>query len=448
MHLIRVKEIIIGFFLSMVALPGIPAQAAAPMPTVDRLNNGLTVITVENADSPVAALDIWIRHGSADDPEGASGTAHLLEHMLFKGSTARSRAELDGTVKSMGGYNNGATSLDFTHYYISVPSDKAEEALALLAEAVLTPRLDSADLDGERQVVMEEIRRKADDPFGNLFEACLSDLFSGTSYGRTTLGTVLDLRAVDMKTLKSYYQSFYRPKEMTLVATGGIKHDRIIKMAEQLFGQTGADNREDRGKSVDFVDITLMTTGKRLTLPMAVNQAYIIVVCPVPGFTGGKSSRDIYALDVLAAILGQGKASRLYKTLREQKGLASEVGAFNMTLNRAGLMAAYAVTHPQDVKIVEDELRRTLTERNAPDTAEMNRAKALIRRDYIFNCEGAVATAGLYGRNWVAGQTGADTYLQHIAEIEPEDIKDAVARYLTTDKLCIYTVMPQGGQKQ
>ncbi|MDD2485982.1 MAG: pitrilysin family protein [bacterium] len=447
MRLIHVKEIVIGFFLGMVALPGIPAQAAAPMPTVDRLHNGLTIITVENIDSPVAALDIWIRHGSADDPKGASGTAHLLEHMLFKGSTARSRAEMDGIVKAMGGYNNGATSLDFTHYYISVPSDRAEEALALLAEAVLTPCLDPADLDGERQVVMEEIRRKADDPFGNLFETCLSDLFSGTSYGRTTLGTVSDLRAVDMKALKNYYQSFYRPEEMALVATGGIKRDRIIKMAEQLFGQTGTGNREGRGRLVDSVDITSMTTGKRLTLPMAVNQAYIIVACPVPGFTGGKSSRDIYALDVLAAVLGQGKASRLYKTLREQKGLASEVGAFNMTLNRAGLMVAYAVVHPQDVKRVEEELRRMLIEHDAPDMAEMSRAKALIRRDYIFSCEGAVATAGLYGRNWVSGQTGADSYLQRIAEIKPEDIKDAVARYLTTDKLCIYTVMPQGGQK-
>ncbi|HNT36532.1 MAG TPA: pitrilysin family protein, partial [bacterium] len=199
------------------------------------LPNGMSLITKEVHSAPIVAIDIWAATGSGDETILNNGISHFYEHLFFKGTEKYPVGALDKAIKSFGGYDNAETSFDFTHYYVVLPSEHCFTALEILTDAYLNASLPFEEIDRERMVVYEEIRRKEDSPTGKLFSDFLSHLFPGIPYGMEVLGTEESLSRITRDDLLCFKEDRYCPSKTSLVIVGDFQADAIRRKVHDLF---------------------------------------------------------------------------------------------------------------------------------------------------------------------------------------------------------------------
>jgi zinc protease len=206
-----------------------------------RLNNGLSVILHPLPIADSATVDVWVQTGGRNEPPQWLGISHFLEHMVFKGSERLAPGELDRVIEGRGGSTNAATGQDYTHYYITVAATDLPDTLPYLAEAVLRARIPPEEMERERQVVLEEIRRAADNLGHTAYQLLLETAFGVEHpYGRPVLGTPESLMGLTPELLRAYHRGWYRPEHMTVVVTGGIDPDQVLALVEREFGDPAA----------------------------------------------------------------------------------------------------------------------------------------------------------------------------------------------------------------
>jgi zinc protease len=205
-----------------------------------RLSNGLGVIVhpIPIADS--VTVDVWVRTGGRHEPPEWLGLSHFLEHMVFKGSERLAPGELDWAVEGRGGVTNAATGQDYTHYYITVAAADLADTLPYLAEVVLRAGIPDPEFERERQVVLEEIRRAADNPDYTAYQLLMQTAYGEHPYGRPVLGTPESLMQLTPEVMRAYHRAWYRPESMTVVVTGGIDPERALALVEEQFGSSAA----------------------------------------------------------------------------------------------------------------------------------------------------------------------------------------------------------------
>src|SRR5215468_9156335 len=224
--------------LACAALAAPPPATAAPLDVAEAtLDNGLRVLVLEDHRSPVVAVQVWYRVGSRNERPGATGLAHFLEHLMFKGTPSHGKGEFSRLVEQSGGRDNAFTTQDVTSYYVNIAADKAELVLGLEADRMRHLLLDPKEIDSERQVVMEERRtRTEDDPDGLLSEAMNSLAFRATPYRWPIIGWMEDIKRINPAELRAFYNLYYEPNNALLVVVGDVKTSEIVGRVRQAFG--------------------------------------------------------------------------------------------------------------------------------------------------------------------------------------------------------------------
>jgi hypothetical protein len=225
------------------ARPGLsshPSQKQRAPVQSTKLDNGLTLTVQQDKSVPLVTLDMWVRVGGGDEPAEMAGVSHFLEHMLFKGTERLAVGEYDKRIEEVGGYLNAATSLDYTHYFVTIPSQHFDRVLEDFSDVLLHSSLDPAEVEGERQVILEEISRKIDNPFSYLFDETIPALFEAGPYTHPVIGSRESVTGMTREQLFAHYRRFYTPDNMFLSVVGDVDPAEARAKVAKAFGAADA----------------------------------------------------------------------------------------------------------------------------------------------------------------------------------------------------------------
>ena len=296
--------------------------------TVQKLPNGQTVIVYEIHNNPIVTIDTWIKTGSINETDANNGVAHFLEHLFFKGTKAHPTGEMDRILESKGAIINAATSKDFTHYYITIPSEYFDTAMDLHSDMLLNPQIPRKELEQERKVVLEEISKDENNPSRKVYDNLNDMMYTTHPYKRKVIGSENIIGTIRREEILDYFNKFYAPSNMVTVVVGDIDTAKAVQKISECFAQ---DYRKP--VKMNFRAEHQLQGQKRKVDYTDAQSGYLMM-----GFRGVNiSNNETYALDVLAEILGGGKSSRLYRDIKEQKGLAYSISASNGSYKDDGI---------------------------------------------------------------------------------------------------------------
>ena len=313
----------------------------------------------ERLSSRTVSMGVWVRAGSRDDPDALPGLVHFIEHLLFRGTATRSAEQIAREIDAIGGYLNGATGKEHSVYYASVPSDSFSLALQLLIDLVQNPRFDEQEIKRERKVVLEEIRGHDDDPEQLAYDLFAAGLWKDKHHlCSSVLGRHEVIRRVTRREIDGQYRLFYQPKNMILVVCGTVEHEKVFAMAKRLTNGSSTD------VSVTERVAPRMMSGRAFH-ERSTGQSHIYL--GFPGVAAADDSR--FPMEVANTVLGGGMSSRLFRTIREELGLAYSVFSDVACYSDTGTWIIYAATAPETVAEVVGAIRREINRLNSKGIA-------------------------------------------------------------------------------
>ncbi len=403
------------------------------------LENGLTVVLEENHSAPVVAIQVWVDSGSADEAENERGLAHLQEHMLFKGTRKRAVGEIAKAIEGAGGDINAWTSFDETVYHVVLASRYLDLGLDVLSDAVFNASIDVNELEREKKVVLEEIKRTRDLP-----ERWMGDLLFGLAYRvhpyrYPILGTSVSVSRVTRKELNSFYRRNYVPANMTLVITGDFKTDQALTKVKKFFPSTSGKKKPSRRRPRE-------PSQRKLRLRLVkddIKETHFGLAWHVPGITGA----DAPALDLLAVIMGQGESSRLSLGLKRGLNLVNEIHAYAYTPKDQGLYVVGGSCPPGKTRKALTALVRQIRHLSGDGVthSELAKAKAIIESEAVYSHETVEGLARRLGYHQVVGGDPfyGEIYLQRVLSQTAEDVRRVAATYLKMNKASGVLLLPQ-----
>ena len=331
------------------------------------LSTGPGVVSEWMPDAHSVSVGVWVAVGGRDEDPAIAGASHFLEHLLFKGTERRTARAIAELVDATGGEMNAFTSKEYTAYYARVPAGGQEMAVSLLADVLREPALRTADVETERQVILEELHLQADDPddvvFGLLYEA----LFPEHPLGREVLGTESSVAAIGRDEIVGFHDHWYRAPNLVLAAAGAVDHGTLVdQVAEAFSGRTGGEAPVRTAPTLEPVEARCLARPTEAT-----HVAW--------GWRGlQRDDPRRYALALGIHVLGGGLSSRLFQTVREDRGLAYNVFSSMAGYEDAGLVSVYAGTAPERT----GELRKVVSDQVADVASHgITAAELVIARD-------------------------------------------------------------------
>jgi zinc protease len=400
------------------------------------LPNGVRVIVQEHRASDVVALQLWVRAGGRDEAANELGLAHYLEHMLFKGTTSRPTGFIDRDVEGVGGRMNAGTSLDYTYYHMVLPVARTDAAIDLLADISVNASLETAVLDAEKRVVLEEMRLSEDNPRRFLARRLHEALFEGHPYGRPVIGTPDLVRGLTRETLLGFYRRLYAPEAFTLVVVGPVVPADVIERARRTFG------RFPRGGHAPApAAVAPALRPRQIEMERPGTQAYLGMGWHAPRI----DHADVAAVDLLVTILGQTRTSRLTRSLRDELGLVTSVGSGYSALEAAGSVSVTAQTDRASLARVEAEILREIGRLRDQGVTEAERRRAITAAEaqHEFANETAEGRAQALGRAETVWRLADElAYLDRARTVTREQIQAAAQRYLDPARYVRITFLP------
>ncbi|MEX2145449.1 MAG: pitrilysin family protein [Candidatus Rokuibacteriota bacterium] len=437
----RLSLLFVAMFVAGCA--GVGTRAAAPVagPAREVLPNGVVLIVQEHRAGDVVALQLWMRTGGRDESAEELGLSHYLEHMLFKGTPTRPPGSIDQLIEGIGGTSNAFTSYDYTHYDVVVPADQLRVAVELLADIAVNAAFAREELESEKKVVFEEMKLTEDDPDRFLSRRLSEEAYRPHPYGRPILGTPALVQALTRERLDAYYKKHYVPRNMALVVVGAVEPGQARAVAAAAFGAlTGpAPARAAR------VPPPRADARRRVDIRRAEQQAYLGLAWPTPPV----SHEDVFAVDLLSYILGDGPSSRLNQSVREQKGLVSAIEASYVPRAQAGLVSVTAHMDADKLQAAEAAIIDVLRRVRAEGVTEAERARALVTAEafYAFDIETAEGLARTYGQAETTWTLDDELrYLARLRGVTIAQIQAAARRYLGDDNYVRVRFVPGGGR--
>lgn len=383
----------------MVILAGCFSPFRKPQPlfrdmpvTVHQLDNGLTVSIQEDPSIPLVTLDMWVGVGSGDEPPELAGISHYLEHMLFKGTPRLATGEYDRRIEEVGGYLNAATSADYTHYYTFFPAEHFDRILEDFADVLQNSLLDAQEVENERQVILEEISRKQDSPFGYLFDESFPLMFESGPYKHPVIGSVETVSAFTREQLLDHYKRFYTPENMYLSVVGDIHGPSVLEAIRDAFGSLDRPLRPHRDAAPD----TVYSAPMDRILPRDWGEAYFILAFPAPDPT---DARSLALRDLAETLLVGGKSSRLVNALQEKKRLVSSIGGYFPEHRHPAPILIYGTCQGANIHVVRTEIFRELERLQAEGMrrGELERTRRLVLNSQLFSLETGRQRAAAFG---------------------------------------------------
>jgi zinc protease len=379
---------------------------------------GLTVLVLPDPATPLATTDVWIKTGSRYETPAQEGAAHFLEHVFFKGTATRGIGQVAADIEAFGGRTNAGTSYDFTHYYISCESIHIDKALEIHADVFRHSLLADAAIEGERSVILEEIRRAHDNPTRRLWDQAAADLFGHHPYGRSVLGSA-DQIAGGLRPdhLRSFRQAWYSPGRMAVIAAGNIDPEKVSSTLQNLYEGW----RPPGGRHTDRLPrLPVLTPGLTTQLEMPVRQGYLTLATRTSGSGDWLENLEI---ELLAAVLGNGRTSRLSMRLKEELGLVTTIGAGHLDLAQDGVFLIRAECRPEHHEEVQAEIRHELRRlRTVPVAAdELCKARDLLENSYLRLLESPEGLTQAIGHAWLKGHLDEEPFaIDALRRISPE----------------------------
>lgn len=419
-----------------------PGSETLARPTRFVLDNGLRLIIQEHRASDIVALHLWVGVGGRDEHPAERGFSHLVEHMLFKGTETRGPGFVDREVEAVGGRTNAGTSLDYTFFYLLLPARQAARGIDVLADVAFSSAFEAKELDREREVVFEEVRLGEDNPTSSLFRRLYGEVFPGHPYGRPVLGDEAALRAATRDTLRGYYTRHYVPDNMALVVIGAVDPDDIRAAATRAFSRVPAAGYRRQ----PLPPPPPLPTVRRREVVRNEKQAHLALGWSAPAL----DHPDVFAVDVLASILGGSRSSRLHQSLRERARLVSTIRASYAALQGGGMVSVSARLEPGDLGRVEAavlaEIRRIQTD--GVTEAERQRAITAAESEHAFAVETAEGLAYAYGLAETVWRLEEELrYLERVRSVTREQIQEAARRYLLPDRYAVLAFTPSDGRR-
>lgn len=407
-----------------------------------KLENGMVAVIEENHSVPVVAIQVWVKVGSGDEADQEAGLSHFFEHMLFKGTQQRGLGEIAKEVETSGGYINAFTSFEETVFHVVIASRFFDTGLDVLADAVQHSAFEPEELEKEKEVILEEIKRGLDAPQRKLNQELFTIAYPGQPFGRPIIGYEETVKGFTRADLIKFYRKWYVPNNMAIVVVGDVEAKKAASKIRGAF-------RNFRPGKLHRAEVLTEASHKKLrasVMKEEVKESYLDLAFNVPGLMHA----DSYAAEVLSVILGQGDSSRLVQRIKEERGLVHGIGSVCFVPKGPGLLTFSATLDDgcaiDAVKAILGEVYRF--REGCADGAELNKAKINIEGDFIFEKEtvqGFARTAGFFEA--IAGDAFFEKeYLRRIAEVSAEDIRRFAQQHLMTPKLSIALMLPKSSK--
>ena len=412
------------------AAPG-PARASI---TSFTLANGMEVVVIPDARTPVVTHMVWYKNGAADDPLGQSGIAHFLEHLMFKGTANHPQGEFSNLVAELGGQENAFTSYDYTAYFQRIGKEHLATLMAFEADRMRNLVLTDEVVDPERDVVLEERRMRTDsDPSAQLDEAVQAALFAHHPYGIPIIGWNHEIEGLGRAHALAYYQRFYTPENAVLIVAGDVDADEVERLAKDTYGKIpaqAAPPRRARAQEPPHRAHRLVTLRDEKVEQPAHEQVYL-----VPSYSTAQPG-EAEALETLAYMLGGGPTSALYDALVVEEQVAVGAGAYYMgsAVDDTRLWV-YATPAPdvslQDLDVAIDRVLRCFGEEPI-DAEHLLRAKTRLIADAVYAQDSQVSLARWYGEALATGLTIDDVvaWPERMEKVTADDVQNAARKWL------------------
>lgn len=399
------------------------------------LDNGIRIVTEEIGHVRSISIGVWVESGSRYESPSNNGTAHFIEHMLFKGTKKRSAFEIASAIDSVGGVMNAATGKESTSFYIKIPDYHLETAIDLLSDIFTGSRFDKEDIKKEQAVVLQEIKMSEDEPGDYIYDVFEGLFWKEHPLGMHILGSKERVASFHRDGLLGFFHDRYRGKNLVIAAAGNLKHDAIVALIEKNFRAMSGRNaydameapRPNPGKSFIYKDL---------------EQVHLIVGTEAP--TAVDKGR--HAAFLLNAVLGGSMSSRLFQEIREKRGLAYDVGSYLTSYRDAGILGVYVATEPEHVKetlaVIKAELARCAAERISE--TELRSAKELLKGNYLLGMESTDnRMSGLAkGEIYFGRCIPPDEVVAGIDAVQSEEILALAGRIFQTDRLTVAALGP------
>jgi len=407
-----------------------------------RLKNGMEVLLEENHAAKVVSLHLLVKVGSVCESKKEAGMCHLIEHMLFKGTPTRKVGEIAREVESLGGEINAFTSFDETVYYINMASRFVTEGLGVLADAVKNPLFDEGELEREKEVVLEEIRRGRDIPQHRIGDLTFQNSFTRHPYGRPIIGFEDTVKKFTRDDVVSFYRRWYVPEKMTLIVVGDFEQKRIRREIVRLFG----DMKPSRAPHIDLPTEPKQRDFRSYAEEATINSSYFSMAFHIPSILG----EDTPALDLLAHVLGERDSSRLRQEIVEKKGLAEVIYTYPFISKYPGLFIIGGITRPERlegaISSVWEEISKVVSSPLEDD--EITSAKINIRSEEVYERETAGGQAGKYAYFIaVAGDHEFEKrYYESVDRVDKKNVMEVAGRYLVPQNATLTVIVPKGAR--
>ncbi len=445
---------LLGVLMGLAACINATAQTTPQTPPkVEQftLANGLTVIVKPDHRAPTAAHMLWVRTGSMDEVDGTSGVAHVLEHMMFKGTPGVKAGEFSRRVAALGGRENAFTSKDNTGYYQQIPASRLEDVMKLEADRFANNQWSDEEFAKEIEVVKEERRlRTEDSPRALMGEALAATVFVASPYRRPVVGWMSDLDAMTAADVREFYRRWYVPGNAAVVVAGDVEVAQVRLLAEKYYGGIPA-----RAVPLRKPRLEPEQTGmRRIDFKAPAEQAYVSMAFKVPGVQSLEGTRpgdqDALALTVLAAVLDGYSGARLDRALTQgDNRVADSAGAYNGLWGRGPqlFMLGGVPAAGKTVQQVEAALREQVARvaREGVTEAELNRVKTQWVAGEVYQLDSVFNQARALGNNWVQGLPldANERLIARLRAVTADRVKAVAGKYFGDDQLTVAVLQPQ-----
>lgn len=433
-----------NLFFLLTLFTTLPLQAET-LETV--LENGMKIIVREDHRAPVVASQVWYRIGSTYEYDGITGVSHVLEHMMFKGTKNLKPGEFSEIIAANGGSDNAFTSHDYTGYHQRIASDRLETCLELEADRMRNVIFLQEEFNKEVAVVQEERRWRVDNkPKSRLFEQFNATAFLSSPKRIPVIGWMGDLESLKMQDASEWYQKWYAPNNATLVVVGDVDTDEVIRLAKKYFAKLQPSNIEPPKQRPEIKQ----SGERRIKLYGQTATPYMIMGYKTPVLLGNKDNKkDVYALDVLSAILDGGSSARIAKKMIRGEEIAVQAGTSYDPFSRLSGLFLFAGTPSKGVK--PEQLEQAFIaeikdiQDNPVSAKELDRVKAQVIASKVFEQDSMFYTAMQIGMLDSIGHDWrlVDTYVDDIRAISADDVQRVAREYFDPGQLTVATLWPE-----
>lgn len=434
------------FLAAILGLGFLPFTAhAGPGAQEFRLANGLKLIVQEDRRAPTVVNMVWYRAGSIDEQSGTTGVAHVLEHMMFKGTKRLKPGEFSAKVAALGGRENAFTSRDYTGYHQQVEKSRLEQVMALEADRMQNLALDPAEFAKEIRVVMEERRLRTDDqPLSLLYEAFNATAYAASPQRNPVVGWMNDLQNMTAADAQAWYDRWYAPNNATIVIAGDVDAKQVLKLAEKHFGKIPPKTLPRTKPQDEPPQLGI----KRVTVKAPAENPYLLMGWKVPKLQDVEKDDDPFALDVLAAVLDGYDNARLPATLVRTERIANSVDAGYDGISRGPVMFMLSGEPTKDTSVeqleaaLRAEIERIAKEGVSPD--ELRRVKAQLIASQVYKRDSVYGQAMEIGAMEMAGISHKliDRIIERLSAVTPAQVQAVAQKYFSDEQLTVATLSP------